>query len=159
MSERFVAAVAAVLRDSGWTDGRRINTADTVDFVCQQVGRHGARFERFDAADAAIAEFGGLYVVQDGPGIVLRRRPFAIDPTRVAATAETLADFGNLLGTRLFPLGLEGEHESIIAIDQSGRVFALDHAGEWYLGDSIDVALSTLITGADQPRVKDNGGW
>ena len=161
MPERFPADVADVLREAGWSEGRRTDeqTAQAVQLVCDQVGRHGARLEAFDAATEALTEFGGLYIIQDGPGQDLRRRPFALDPTQVAATAETLADFGRLLHTRLFPLGMEGDHDSILAIDESGRVFALDHAGEWHLGDSIDAALTTLVTGAQPPRIDDHGNW
>ena len=78
--------------------------------------------------------------MQDGPGRDLRRRPFAIDPTQVAATTETLTDLGKRLHTRLFPIGTEGDHESVLALDEVGRVFALDRAGVWYLGDSVPAA-------------------
>lgn len=161
MTERFSAEVAEVLGEAGWSQGRRTDeqTAQAVHLVCDQVGRHGARIEAFDAAIAVLNEFGGLYVVQDGPGRDLRRRPFALDPTQVAATAETLADFGRLLDTRLFPLGMEGDHDSVLVIDESGRFFALDHAGEWYLGESIEAALTTLVTGTQPPRIDDDGRW
>jgi len=161
MPERFPTEVADVLRESGWSEGRRTGeqTAAAVRQVCDQIGRHGAKTEAFDAAVEALTEFGGLYVIQDGPGRDLRRRPFALDPTQVAATAETLADLGRLLNTRLFPLGMEGDHDTVLAIDESGRVFALDHAGVWHLGDTIDTALVTLVTGTQPPRVNDHGDW
>jgi hypothetical protein len=161
MAERLPDQVAQVLRDAGWP-GQRLTDAQVataVDFVTGEVGRDGASIEAFPAATEALSEFGGLYVVQDGPGRDLRRRPFAIDPTRVAATAETLADLGRLLHIRLFPIGMEGDHESVLAIDELGRVFALDHAGVWHLGDSIVAALTTLVTGAQPARVDEHGDW
>ncbi len=161
MAERFPAEVVQVLREAGWSEGRRTDeeTAQAVDVICDVVGRYGARLESFDAAIEALTEFGGLYFIPEDPGDHFPRRPFALDPLQVAATAETLTDFGRVLDTRLFPLGMEGQHESVLAIDESGRVFALDHTGEWHLGDSVDAAVAALITGAQPARVNDNGDW
>jgi len=161
MSERFPEMVAEVLREAGWSPGRRTDdqTAAAIAAVHDQVGSNGARLEAFDAAVEVLTEFCGLLVLQDGPGTDLRRRPFAIDPTEVAACAETLADLGRSLDARLFPIGLEGDHDSILAVDDSGRVFALDPGGVWFLGDSIGAALVTLITGSQPPRLDDDGSW
>jgi hypothetical protein len=161
MAERFPAEVAEVLRGGGWSDGRRTDpqVAAAVNVVRGQIGRFGARLESFPAANEALSEFGGVYVVQDGPGRELRRRPFAIDPTQVSATAETLADLGTLLDTKLFPIGMEGDHDSVLAIDEAGRVFALDHAGVWFLGETIADALTTLVTGTQPPRLDEHGRW
>jgi hypothetical protein len=159
MSERFAPDVAAALTAAGWTPGRAVDEQPAVDYVHGEIGRDGARTEAHDAALAALREFTGLTVMQDGPGVELRRRPFVIDPVPVAASTETLADFGAVLGDRLFPIGMEGDHDSIIAMASSGHVFALDHAGEWHLGDSMDEALAMLVTGTQPPRVDDNGRW
>jgi hypothetical protein len=161
MSEPSLALVADVLREAGWSPGRRVDdqAVAAISAVQAHVGRNGARLEAFDAAVEVLTEFCGLLVLQDGPGTELRRRPFAIDPTDVAACAEPLADLGRSLGARLFPIGLEGDHDSILAVDDSGRVFALDHAGVWFLGDSIGAALITLITGSQPPRLDDDGSW
>lgn len=150
MPERFPAEVAAVLRSGGWSEGRRADAqvAAMVEVVRGEVGRFGARIEPFPAATEALSEFGGVYVVQDGPGHDLRRRPFAIDPTQVATTTETLADLGKVLETTLFPIGMEGDHDSVLAIDQGRpclrfrpcRYLAhrrhdrrgLHHAGQWH---------------------------
>lgn len=152
---------AEVLGEAGRSRGRRNKeqTLRTVRLVCDQVGRNGARLEAFDAAISVLTEFGGISVVQDGPGRDLRRRSFVLDPTLVAATAETLTDFGRLLGARMFPLGMEGDHDSVLAIDESGRIFALDHAGEWYLGESAEAALATLMSGTQPLRLDDDGRW
>lgn len=161
MTEGLSNEVALVLRDAGWPE-RRLTEADVaaaVAFVSEEVGRNGATIEAFPAATEALNEFGGLYVVQDGPGRDLSRRPFAIDPTQVAATTETLADLSRLLDVKLFPIGMEGDHESVLAIDEAGRVFALDHAGVWYLGDSVAAALTALVTGTQPPRLDEHGNW
>lgn len=158
---RFPTDVEAVLRANGWTDGRRVpeTSAEAIRIVCAQPGADGSRHVPFPAAEAALAEFGGIFVRQDEPGAELRRRPFALDPTMAAATAATLADLGRLLGVRLFPLGVEGDGDAVLTIDEQGRVFAIDHAGEWFLGPTLDAALTTLITGTEPPRVRDDGSW
>jgi hypothetical protein len=160
MSESLPPEVADVLRAAGWSPEQRLTEAQVataVEFVRGEVGRNGARIESFPAATEALIEFGGLHLVQDGPGRDLRRRPFVIDATQVVATTETLADLGRRLHTRLFPIGMEGDHESVLAIDEAGRVFALDHAGAWYLGDSVAAALTTLVTGTQPPRLDEDG--
>jgi len=159
MTDRFAADVADVLTSAGWTPGRDVDEQPAVNYVRGEIGRDGARAEPHAAAVAALREFAGLTVMQDGPGVDLRRRPFVIDPVPVAASTETLADFGAVLGHPLFPIGTEGDHDSIVAIASSGHVFALDHTGEWHLGNSIDEALTTLITGTQPPRVDDHGRW
>ena len=158
---RFSADVDAVLRASGWVEGRRVPeaSAEAIRIVCAQPGADGSRHVPFPAAEVALAEFGGIFVRQDEPGVELRRRPFALDPTMAAATAATLADLGRLLGVRLFPLGVEGDGDAVLAIDEQGRVFAIDHAGEWFLGPSVEAALETLIIGTSPPRVRDDGTW
>ncbi|MBM7790147.1 SUKH-3 domain-containing protein [Tenggerimyces flavus] len=155
------AEAAEMLGAPGWSRVRGTDeqTARTVRLICDQVGRHGARIESFEAANAVLTAFGGMSVAQHGPGRDLRRRPFTLDPLLAAATAETLADFGGLLGTRLFPLGMEGDHDAMLAIDESGRIFALDHAGEWFLGDSIEPALAVLMSGTQPLRIDDHGHW
>ncbi len=159
MPDRFPAQVDEVLRTAGWSEGRRTDAeaAMAVDMVRQQIGRNGERSEPFAAATAVLNEFGGIYVIQDGPGEHLRRRPFAIDPTDVAATTETLADLGKRLHTRLFPIGMEGDHDSILAVDEAGNVYAIDHTGTWLLGDTIDAALITLVTGTQPARLNSAG--
>jgi hypothetical protein len=158
---RFATEVDMILRASGWTDGRQVTeaSAEAIQIVCAQPGADGSRHVPFPAAEAALAEFGGLFVRQDEPGSELRRRPFALDPTMAAATAATLADLSRVLGVRLFPLGVEGDGDAVLTIDEQGRVFAFDHAGEWFLGQTLDEALTTLITGTSPPRVKDDGSW
>ncbi|GAA4608233.1 hypothetical protein BJY16_006736 [Actinoplanes octamycinicus] len=158
---RFPDEVDAVLRNAGWSEGRHVPevAGHMIEVVCAYTAAGGARHTRFPAAERALAEFAGIYIDQDGPGLVLRRSLFAIDPTMAIPTATTLADFGAALGSRLFPLGVEGVDDAVLAIDERGRVFALDPTGEWHLGDTLDAALTTLVTGAAPARVSDSGTW
>lgn len=159
--QRFPDEVEAVLRDAGWSAGRFVPdaAAGAIAAVCASTAADGARHAPFPAAEQVLSEFVGIYVSQDGPGVTLRRRPFAIDPRLATPTAATLAAFGRALGVLLFPLGVEGADDAVLAIDEHGRVFALDAGGEWFLGDRIEAALTTLVTGWEPPRVGDDGGW
>jgi hypothetical protein len=70
-----------------------------------------------------------------------------------------LAAFAEVLGVRLFPIGVEGDVEAFLVVDELGRVFSLDAAGEWFLGDDIGGAVATLVTGTMPRRVDDEGRW
>ena len=65
-----------------------------------------------------------------------------------------------MIGAPLFPIGVEAKGDAIVAIDERGRVFALDQGGEWFLGESLDEAVTSLLTG-DGPaeRIHDDGTW
>ena len=47
----------------------------------------------------------------------------------------------------------------MLAVDEQGRVFALDQAGEWFLGETLDEALVNLTIGGPAARVRDDGTW
>ncbi|WP_035857274.1 SUKH-3 domain-containing protein [Cryptosporangium arvum] len=159
--QRFPSEVETVLREAGWNDGRHVPdvAAETIRAVIGRTAANGARHLAFPAAEQALLEFGALYVDQDGPGVALRRRPFAIDPAMVPPCAATLQAFGRALGVSLFPLGVEGDDDAVLAIDEYGRVFSLDDGGEWFLGEDVPAALTTLVTGVQPPRVRDDGAW
>jgi hypothetical protein len=156
---RFAPEVADVLRAAGWIPGSSTDAAAAVDFVRTHADPDAEPIEPFDAATAVIAEFGGLSVEQDGPGIDVRRRSFSIDPTRAYATGDTLAELGKRLDSRLFPIGTDGNQDSILAVDETGRVYAVDHAGVWFLGGTIDAALVMLVTGGQPLRLDSRGKW
>ena len=63
-----------------------------------------------------------------------------------------------MIGTTLFPIGTEND-DAILAVDPGGRVFALDQAGEWFIGPDIDTALTNLLLGRAAPRIRDDGTW
>ncbi|MBL6275267.1 SUKH-3 domain-containing protein [Micromonospora fiedleri] len=110
------------------------------------------------AALRTLTAFPSLVGAKLGPGQEVWISRFDIRPRQVAHTADTLADFGAVIGARLFPIGTENQH-SIIAVDEHGRIFALDQAGEWFLGANIDEALVTLLLGRAPARVRDDGSW
>ncbi|MFI5485768.1 SUKH-3 domain-containing protein [Micromonospora echinaurantiaca] len=156
---RFPPDVAQALVAAGWRphEGDRIVAASAVRDVSAVRGR-AHRHAAFPAATSTLTEFPSLVGARRGPGEQVWISRFDIRPRQVAHTADTLADFAAVLGARLFPIGTERQ-DSIIAVDEHGRVFALDQAGEWFLGADVDVALTTLLLGRAPARVRDDGTW
>ncbi|GAB3064114.1 SUKH-3 domain-containing protein [Micromonospora schwarzwaldensis] len=158
-SERFSSEVADALVVAGWRPhfGDEVSAATSVRKVTEVRGAQHSHAS-FPAALATLTAFPGLVSARQGPGEAVWISRFEVRPRKVAHTADTLADFGAVLGARLFPLGSERQ-ESILAVDEHGRVFALDQAGEWFLGADVDAALTTLLLGRAAPRVRDDGTW
>ncbi len=156
---RFPDEVAHALVAAGWAPhvGDEIMAAAAVRDVTAVAGANHTHVA-FPAAVEAITRFPGLIGSRRGPGQQVWISRFDVMPHLVAHNADTLADFAAVLGVRLFPIGTENQ-ESIIAVDERGRVFALDQAGEWFLGDDIDAALTTLLLGRAPARVHDDGTW
>jgi hypothetical protein len=154
MSSRFTAEVEAALRDAGWTPGRRLDPGEVAAMhraVGERSGVYGGRLIPSQTASEALAEFGGLVIGGDRDGVDLSPRPFAVDPAQAAYSVETLIDAGRALGMDLYPLGVEGMDEAVLAIADTGAVLAIDPTGEWFLGGTVEEALDLLVTGR-QPR-------
>ncbi|MFD9218787.1 SUKH-3 domain-containing protein [Streptomyces sp. NPDC060064] len=152
---RFPVAVDAALRDAGWQPGRwDIKQAEHwADTLRSYASPAGHRHVVFPAAVEAWAEFGGLRVTAPGPGRHTAPIPVHFDPLAGLHLARTLADLGRALDTEVSPLGEEGDSQAVLAIDVEGRVYSLDHTGDWYLGPDIDQALATLVTGVQPVRL------
>ncbi len=152
---RFPVPVDAALRAAGWQPGRwDIKQAETwADTLREHTSPAGHRHTVFPAAVEAWAEFGGLNIIPTGPGRQIAPAGLHVDPLHGLHHARTLADLGRALGTELSPLGQETDNTALLAIDAEGRVYTLDHTGDWYLGPDIDHALSTLITGIQPVRL------
>lgn len=150
MISRFTPEVEDSLQAAGWFPGRRLDPevlAAMRSAISRQSNRYGGRLAVFPAAEEVLAEFGGLVIGGDRPGVDVNPRPFALDPTLVAHQVETLLDVGRALGVRVCPLGVEGLDEAVLAITEPGAVLAIDPIGEWLLGNTIDEALDVLVTG------------
>jgi len=153
---RFTAGVGSALRAAGWQPGRwDIQQAETwADTLRAYSSPAGHRHCVFPAAVEAWAEFGGLTVPPAaGPGRHIAPTAVRIDPLCGLHLARTLGDLGRALDTELCPLGEEASGHAQLAIASDGRVYAVDHTGDWYLGPTIDVALATLVTGLRPVRL------
>jgi hypothetical protein len=152
---RFPVAVDAALRKAGWQPGRwNIRQAEEwADALRSHASPAGHQHAVFPAAVEAWAEFGGLHITAGAPGRQIATPTIRIDPLGGLHLARTLGDLGRALQTEVAPLGEEGDAQAVLAIDSEGRVYSLDHTGDWYLGSDIDRALETLITGVQPTRL------
>ncbi|MGW3570437.1 SUKH-3 domain-containing protein [Streptomyces sp. NPDC000941] len=152
---RFSVPVDAALREAGWQPGRRdIHQAEYwADTLRAHTSPAGHMHAVFPAAVEAWAEFGGLHVIPPGTGRHIAPTPFHIDPLHGLHLARTLGDLGRALDTALSPLGEEAGGQALLTIDAEGRVYSLDHTGDWYLGADIDAALTALVMGVQPQRL------
>jgi hypothetical protein len=154
-STRFSVPVDAALRAAGWQPGRwDIKQAEIwADTLRDHTSPAGHQHAVFPAAVEAWAEFGGLHITPSGPGRQISPVALHLDPLHGLHMARTLGDLGRALDTDVSPLGEEPDTQSLLAIDSEGRVYALDHTGDWYLGPDIDQALATLVSGIEPVRL------
>ncbi|MFE9096625.1 SUKH-3 domain-containing protein [Streptomyces sp. NPDC007264] len=154
-STRFSVPVDAALRAAGWQPGRwDIRQAEGwADTLRGHTSPAGHRHAVFPAAVEAWAEFGGLRITAREPGRQVAPAVLHLDPLHGLHMARTLGDLGRALGTEICPLGEESDSRALLAVDAEGRVYALDHTGDWYLGPDIDHGLTTLITGIEPVRL------
>ncbi|MFF4960409.1 SUKH-3 domain-containing protein [Streptomyces sp. NPDC001222] len=154
-STRFPVPVDAALRTAGWQPGRwNIKQAELwADTLRGHASPAGHRHAVFPAAVEAWAEFGDLHITAQGPGRQLAPATLHLDPLHGLHMARTLGDLGRALDTQVCPLGEESDSRALLAIDTEGRVYSLDHTGDWYLGPDIDHGLATLLTGIEPVRL------
>ncbi|MER5444450.1 SUKH-3 domain-containing protein [Streptomyces sp. NPDC002766] len=152
---RFPVPVDAALRAAGWQPGRwDIKQAEIwADALRDHQSPAGHRHAVFPAAVEAWAEFGGLHLAPTGPGRQIAPTAVHLDPLHGLHMARTLGDLGRALDTEVSPLGTETETDALLAIDAEGRVYSLDHTGDWYLGPDIDQALTGLVSGIEPVRL------
>ncbi|MEU5506450.1 SUKH-3 domain-containing protein [Streptomyces fungicidicus] len=152
---RFAVPVDAALRTAGWQPGHwDIKQAEIwADTLRDHTSPAGHRHAVFPAAVEAWAEFGGLRISPGGPGRQIAPATLHLDPLHGLHMARTLGDLGRALDTEVSPLGAETDTQALLAIDAQGRVYALDHTGDWYLGPHIDHALTSLVSGTQPTRL------
>lgn len=152
---RFPVPVDAALRSAGWRPGRwDIKQAEYwADALRGHESPAGHQHAVFPAAVEAWAEFGGLHVASTGPGRQIAPAALDFDPLHGLHLARTLSDLGRALDTEVCPLGEESDSRALLAIDAEGRVYALDHTGDWFLGPDMDTALNTLLSGTTPVRL------
>lgn len=152
--------IAATLAAGGWDvpmrlDGRVVPAEEWAELTLRVLAGYGHPV--LEPLRAAIEKFPYLVSVRRGPGVVHRVRPFEFGGDLVGATAASLAAFAEVVGAPMGPVGTEQAGDSIIAVDEHGRVWVLDQAGEWYAGPDLDTAFVVLLQGHPMPRVRDDG--
>jgi len=156
---RFPHEVARTLAGGGWIGPDPGPDSLGEAAIDRAVAASDGHLQPFEAARTAVADFPGVRCGRRGPGRRRAIRLLLLDPVPGAYAAATLSEFAEVIGVPLFPIGLEGG-DAVVAIDEWGRVFILDQAGEWFVGSTLDEALTGLLTG-DGParRVRDDGTW
>ena len=160
---RFPDDLARMMADGGWKPLNRPSAEALGDAKINDVVRVAGRRHRhrpFPAVRAMVDDFPLLRVRRRGPGVRRAIRLLSLDPMDAAYTADVLAELAEVVGAPLFPIGMEDWGDSLLAMDERGRVFGLDQGGEWFLGETLDEAIVGLLTG-DGPaeRIRDDGSW
>ncbi|WP_405617039.1 SUKH-3 domain-containing protein [Streptomyces sp. NBC_01511] len=152
---RFPVAVDAALREAGWHPGRwdMRQAEEWADTLRAHITPAGHVHAVFAAVVEIWAEFGALTVTGPGPGRQIAPTTVRFDPLAGIHLARTLGDLGRSLDTEISPIGEEGDGQAVLAVDATGRVYSIDHTGDWYLGPHIDHALAALVTGAQPQRL------
>lgn len=159
---RFSDALAAELLRGSWLPdvAPELNTGMAELEMAQAVEVAGQRYrhEPFPAAVEALAQTASVVLRRRAPGVEQRSRLVYISPEWAKHSADALGEFAQVIGARLFPIGSVAG-ESVLAVDERGRVFDLDQAGEWFVADTFLEALETLTLGRRTYRVRDDGTW
>lgn len=147
--ERFPADVSEDLRAAGWRPGR--NVAASVNEWLDRTGID-RELPMFDAARAALDEFGGLTINQRGPGGKAGGGFTShLYPGKNAPTTPTIREFAELIGLPVFPLGDHADGPSHLVVDTTGRVFLLHPMDDYLVGETVDDAMMWLVHGGDLP--------
>ncbi|MER5583670.1 SUKH-3 domain-containing protein [Streptomyces asoensis] len=141
--------VEAVLKASGWTPGRRVDTSRWRSLF-ESVG-----LSMHDAAQAFLQKFGGLTVNVSGPGISCARTPFELDPELAWGEEDRFAQWGEAIGRRLYPLGELDHGRFFLGIDEGGVVHLVE---TWVAGfGPMPHAMENLVLGVAPRRIDDGG--
>jgi hypothetical protein len=137
--QRFSPETDRVLRGAGWFPGR------TVDIERWSLPLAAEGLEIHGSAERFLAEFGGLAVDVDGPGVTAARQPFSLYPSSCSGEADRILDWGSFLSKHFYPLGEYGPREFFIVIDDESLVYLM---ADWVgLLGAHDEALEKLVKG------------
>ncbi|MFE4581939.1 SUKH-3 domain-containing protein [Streptomyces chartreusis] len=140
--------VLEVLEASGWTAGRRVDTAGWRSRY-EAVG-----LVMHDAAERFLREFGGLTVSIGGPGINRAREPFQLDPELAWGEDDRSSELSDSLGRCLFPLGELDHGRFFLGVDEGSEIYLVE---TWVASfGPMPHALENLILGVMPRRIDDD---
>lgn len=144
------------LAAAGWHDGRDVKD-EALSAVLKTVAlvepvADGRKWVFFPAAEQALREFHGLRIPAVGPGRDVASTGCVIDPVEARNALRPMTLLGESLGVRLFPLG-RTDADALLAVDEEGRLFSIDHGGRWQLGETVTEGLVALAEGQAPRRV------
>jgi SUKH-3 immunity protein len=145
----FSAETERVLISAGWQPGRKVDTGKWRE----RLGASGD-VTMHEAAERFLAEFGGLTFAHGGAGVSRAREPFELNPLLALGEEERFAEWGDLIGKSLFPLGELDEGRYFLGIDEDGAVYLV---ADWLacFGANRD-AVENLILGVQPETIYDH---
>lgn len=117
----FTTQTEETLRAAGWRPGRRVS----VEYWRDRLEESGL-VHMHAAAEQFLAEFGGLSVWCNGPGISCAKSPFAFDPGLLIGEEDRFADWSQTIGRALFPIGELDEGRFFLGIDETSEVYLVE---------------------------------
>ncbi|MGW5353621.1 SUKH-3 domain-containing protein [Streptomyces sp. NPDC004031] len=140
---RFSREVHEVLTRAGWFPARQAE----VDLS----GEGLSGFAWHQAARLFLAEFGGISVEIEGPGVNVAREPFLFDPEVAVGEEDRFEVASERFGRALCPVGEIGRGEFFLAIDEDAVMYLL--ARDAFSLGPVDEALEKLVLGVKATRV------
>lgn len=135
------------LRSVGWFPGRRVDT----DLWRVSFARTGLTMHQ--AAQAFLAEFGGLQAGNQGGGITRAREAFDLDPMNLWSSEEDrFAAWNDARRTTIFPIGELAHGVTLLGIDEHAELFTVEPFRLATFG-RLPAGLDGLVLGAVPERV------
>ncbi|HEY5397174.1 MAG TPA: SUKH-3 domain-containing protein [Trebonia sp.] len=129
----------SVLREAGWTPGRRVDTSRWIDVI------EAAGIAAHDAARRFLAEFGGLSIDISGSGVTRAREPFELDPLLCVGEEGRFTEWGEEIGRSIFPIGVHDRGRFFLGIDGESGILLVE---TWVASfGRMPTALENLISG------------
>ncbi|MFD9543096.1 SUKH-3 domain-containing protein [Streptomyces sp. NPDC060022] len=144
------------LATAGWYEGRDVR-AEALSAVFRTVAlvepvAGGTTWVLFPAAEQALRAFHGLRLSPVGPGYDVAPTGCVIDPVEARHAQHPLSRLAASTGSRMFPFG-RTDADALLAVDEEGRLFSIDHGGHWQLGDTVREGLAALTEGRTPHRI------
>lgn len=142
-ASEWSAGTRRIMELAGWFPSRR--NVQGVQRWAKRLAESDA-LQMHQAAADALAEFGGLVVGLDGPGIACRKVGFNLDPELAIGERDRLQRFGLEVG--VYPLGEVGGGYLFLCMGPSGRVYLMGDDHEAIVGVTMADAIERMLTGA-----------